>query len=116
MISDKGDPLRSPLTPLKKGGIIGKAGIFKCGNHLTSAQRPNIIIIHVDDLALGDVGVFGCPDCSTPNIDALAASGVKMTNAYTINAPCTPSRTGLMMGMYTHWTLDKKSLLAYILR
>ena len=35
MISDKGDPLRSPLTPLKKGGIIGKAGIFKCGNHLT---------------------------------------------------------------------------------
>ncbi|CCQ61541.1 hypothetical protein CWATWH0401_1026 [Crocosphaera watsonii WH 0401] len=36
MISDKGDPLRSPLTPLKKGGIIGKAGIFKCGNHFTS--------------------------------------------------------------------------------
>ena len=35
VISDKGDPLRSPLTPLKKGGIIGKAGIFKCGNHLT---------------------------------------------------------------------------------
>ena len=35
MISDKGDPLRSPLTPLFKGGIIGKAGIFKCGNHLT---------------------------------------------------------------------------------
>ncbi|CCQ60278.1 hypothetical protein CWATWH0401_4579 [Crocosphaera watsonii WH 0401] len=35
MISDKGDPLRSPLTPLKKGGIIGKAGIFKCGNHLS---------------------------------------------------------------------------------
>ncbi|EAM48563.1 hypothetical protein CwatDRAFT_0763 [Crocosphaera watsonii WH 8501] len=34
VISDKGDPLRSPLTPLKKGGIIGKAGIFKCGNHL----------------------------------------------------------------------------------
>ena len=35
VISDKGDPLRSPLTPLKKGGIIGKAGIFKCGNHLS---------------------------------------------------------------------------------
>ncbi|CCQ70056.1 hypothetical protein CWATWH0402_2401 [Crocosphaera watsonii WH 0402] len=35
VISDKGDPLRSPLTPLFKGGIIGKAGIFKCGNHLT---------------------------------------------------------------------------------
>ena len=66
-----------------------------------SAQRPNILIIYVDDLALGDVGTFGCPDSATPNIDALAASGVKLTNAYTINAPCSPSRTGLMMGMYT---------------
>ena len=64
-------------------------------------KRPNIIIIYVDDLALGDVGAFGCPDPSTENIDALARDGVKLSNAYTINAPCSPSRTGLMMGMYT---------------
>ena len=64
-------------------------------------RRPNIIIIYVDDLARGDVGAFGCPDPSTANIDSLARDGVKLTNAYTINAPCSPSRTGLMMGMYT---------------
>jgi len=65
------------------------------------SRRPNIIIIYVDDLARGDVGAFGCPDFSTPNIDSLAESGVKLTNAYTINVPCSPSRCGLMMGMYT---------------
>ena len=66
-----------------------------------SRKRPNIIVIYVDDLARGDVGAFGCPDPSTANIDSLATDGVKLTNAYTINAPCSPSRTGLMMGMYT---------------
>jgi arylsulfatase A-like enzyme len=64
-------------------------------------RRPNIIIIFVDDLARGDVGAFGCPDPSTANIDSLARDGVKLTNAYTINAPCSPSRCGLMTGMYT---------------
>ena len=64
-------------------------------------KRPNVIIIYVDDLALGDVGAFGCPDAATPNIDSLARDGVKLSNAYTINAPCSPSRTGLMTGMYT---------------
>ena len=59
-----------------------------------SAQRPNILIIYVDDLALGDVGTFGCPDSATPNIDALAASGVKLTNAYTINACSSPASFG----------------------
>ncbi len=67
----------------------------------SAKNRPNILIIYVDDLALGDVGAFGCPDPSTANLDALARDGVKLTNAYTINAPCSPSRTGLMMGMYT---------------
>lgn len=64
-------------------------------------KRPNILIIYIDDLALGDVGAYGCPDPSTANIDSLARDGVKLTNAYTINTPCSPSRTGLMMGMYT---------------
>ena len=64
-------------------------------------KRPNIIIIYVDDLARGDVGAFGCPDPGTENIDRLADQGVSLLNAYTHNAPCSPSRTALMMGMYT---------------
>ena len=64
-------------------------------------KRPNILIIYVDDLARGDVGAFGCPDAGTENIDRLADQGVRLLNAYTHNAPCSPSRTALMMGMYT---------------
>lgn len=64
-------------------------------------SRPNILILYVDDLARGDVGAFGCPDPGTPHIDRLARDGVMMTNAFTINAPCSPSRTALMMGIYT---------------
>ncbi|MFK7851628.1 MAG: sulfatase [Akkermansiaceae bacterium] len=67
----------------------------------SAAKRPNIVIIYVDDLARGDVGAFGCPDPGTANIDRLAKQGVKMTRGYTNNAPCSPSRTALMMGMYT---------------
>lgn len=66
-----------------------------------SSERPNIVIIYVDDLARGDVGVFGCPDPGTENIDQLAAQGVMLTHSYTMNAPCSPSRTALIMGMYT---------------
>jgi len=67
----------------------------------TAAPRPNIIIIYMDDLARGDVGAFGCPDPGTENIDRIAERGVRMTNAFTNNAPCSPSRTALMTGMYT---------------
>ena len=67
----------------------------------SEVKRPNIIIIYVDDLARGDVGAFGCPDPGTENIDSLAKNGIRLTNAYTHNAPCSPSRTSLMMGMYT---------------
>jgi arylsulfatase A-like enzyme len=66
-----------------------------------TGERPNIVIIYVDDLARGDVGAFGCPDPGTENIDRLAEQGVMLTNAYTNNAPCCPSRTAVMMGMYT---------------
>jgi arylsulfatase A-like enzyme len=85
-------------------GAASMSLLASCDQALMSEsrkKRPNIIIIYIDDLARGDVGAFGCPDPSTENIDSLARDGVKLTNAYTINAPCSPSRTGLMMGMYT---------------
>lgn len=79
-------------------------GILIAINSIHSAaadERPNIIILYIDDLARGDVGAFGCPDPGTSNIDRLAKQGVKLDNAYTHNAPCSPSRTALMLGMYT---------------
>jgi arylsulfatase A-like enzyme len=67
----------------------------------TAADRPNIIILYIDDLARGDVGAFGCPDPGTENIDHLADMGIRLDYGYTHNAPCSPSRTALMMGGYT---------------
>ncbi|MHC4756652.1 MAG: sulfatase family protein [Planctomycetota bacterium] len=67
----------------------------------TEAKRPNVIILFIDDLAYGELGAFGCPDIPTPHMDSLAANGVKCTNSYITNPPCSPSRCCLMTGMYT---------------
>lgn len=61
---------------------------------------PNIVLIYVDDLGYGDVGCYGCKDIPTPNIDRLAAEGVRFTASYITNPPCCPSRCSLMMGQY----------------
>ncbi len=63
-------------------------------NHL----RPNIIIIVADDLGYGDVGIFDNKIIKTPNIDQLAADGIKMTNCYSSSPMCSPARAGLLTG------------------
>ena len=65
-----------------------------------AGRRPNVITIVADDLGYADVGFQGCKDIPTPNIDALAASGVRFTNGY-VSAPlCSPTRAGIMTGRY----------------
>ena len=68
----------------------------------TSAEpkKPNIVLIYIDDLGYGDIGSYGCKDIPTPNIDQLAAEGVRCTASYITNPPCCPSRCSLMMGQY----------------
>jgi len=61
---------------------------------------PNILIILADDLGHGDVGYLGAPDIETPNIDALAASGVIFGNGLVNSPTCGPSRAGLLTGRY----------------
>ncbi|RXK62436.1 arylsulfatase [Lacibacter luteus] len=63
-------------------------------------QKPNVIYIYADDLGYGDVSCYGATKIHTPNIDKLAASGIRFTNAHTTSATCTPSRYGLMTGRY----------------
>lgn len=63
------------------------------------AQRPNIVFILVDDLGKEWVSAYGAEDISTPNIDALAASGLLFHNAYAM-PQCTPSRVTLLTGQY----------------
>lgn len=63
------------------------------------AQRPNFIVISIDDLGYADIGAFGSTLNQTPNIDRMAAEGKRLTSFYA--APvCSPSRTALMTGCY----------------
>jgi len=62
------------------------------------ATPPNVIVIFADDLGYGDLGCFGHPTIRTPNLDRMAAEGVKLTQFYAASSVCTPSRAALMTG------------------
>lgn len=63
-------------------------------------RLPNFILINCDDLGYADVSCFGSTKQKTPNIDRLAAEGLKLTSFYSTSGVCTPSRTSLMTGCY----------------
>src|SRR5213079_3432571 len=73
-------------------------------------RTPNIIFIMADDLGYGELGCYGQKKILTPNIDRLAAQGMKFTNAYAGSAVCAPSRFVLMTGFHTghSWVRDNK--------
>lgn len=62
--------------------------------------RPNVILILVDDMGWPDVGCYGNEVHQTPNIDRMAAAGVRYTNAYAASAVCSPSRAALVTGKH----------------
>ncbi len=65
-----------------------------------SAEKPNIILIYADDLGYGDLGCYGGKAIATPNVDRLAASGLRFTDGHATSSTCTPSRYALMTGTY----------------
>lgn len=65
-----------------------------------AADRPNIVLIFVDDMGYGDLGCYGNKVHKTPNIDRLAAEGQRWTSFYASGATCVPSRRGLMTGRH----------------
>jgi arylsulfatase A-like enzyme len=67
-------------------------------------RPPNIIFILADDLGYGDIGCYGQKKFSTPNIDKLAADGMRFTQAYAGTAVCSPSRASLFTGQHTGHT------------
>src|ERR1700760_3237251 len=67
-----------------------------------AAGGPNIVFIMADDLGYADVSCYGRPDISTPNIDGLAARGVRFLQAYANSAVCSATRTALITGRYQY--------------
>lgn len=77
-------------------GGLGLGACQTAGSHRT--RGPNVVLIMADDLGYGDIGCYGCPDIRTPNVDRIAAEGVRFTSFYA-NAPeCSPTRMALVTG------------------
>ncbi|MGV7229974.1 MAG: sulfatase family protein [Nitrospirales bacterium] len=111
------------VNPAMKRKCLTFILLLSClGNVLAqSAERPNIILIFVDDMGYGDLACYGNENIQTPNIDRLAAEGQRWTSFYASGAVCVPSRRGLMSGRHptllgnTPLSADRESLLPAML-
>src|SRR6202453_271094 len=73
-------------------------GLASPGADVRAAERPNIVLILADDLGYSDIGCYG-GEIQTPNLDALAAGGVRFTQFYN-TARCWPTRSAILTGYY----------------
>jgi len=76
--------------------------LFSCNEqNLKQNSRPNIVLILADDLGYGELGAYGQELIETPNIDALAQSGMKFTSFYSSAPVCAPARYMLLSGRHS---------------
>ncbi|HHJ11416.1 MAG TPA: arylsulfatase [Bacteroidetes bacterium] len=80
--------------------LAGTVFLFQGCNKIPDRSHPNVVIIFIDDQGYGDIGPNGAIDYETPNIDKLAAEGMRFTNFYAAQAVCSASRAGLLTGCY----------------
>ena len=81
-------------------GLIAHVSALPSSAADAPTKKPNIVFILVDDAGIGDFSAYGCNYGVTPNIDRLAAEGLKFTRAYSGSAVCAPSRCVLMTGQH----------------
>jgi arylsulfatase A-like enzyme len=86
------------MAALATGAASGVEGVFAD----RESAPPNIVFILADDLGYADVACYGRPDLRTPNIDRLAARGVRFLQAYANSAVCSATRTALITGRYQY--------------
>jgi len=70
--------------------------------HSSFSAQPNMILFLADDLGYGDLGSFGHPIIKSPNLDAFAKQGVRLTQCYSGSAVCSPSRSAVLTGRTPH--------------
>ena len=80
--------------------VVGCAQSSKQEDVRQQTGKPNVIYLIADDLGIGDLSCYGATRISTPNLDSLAAQGLQFANAYATSSTSTPSRFGLLTGMY----------------
>ncbi len=86
------------LAPLTAFAIL-LTNVLVC-SQAASAERPNIIVMLVDDMGFSDLGCYGS-EIPTPHLDALAANGLRFTQFYNTGR-CCPTRAALLTGLYSH--------------
>jgi arylsulfatase A-like enzyme len=87
------------------------AALHAAGAPAKTGGRPNIVLIMADDLGYGALGCYGNKEIKTPNIDALATGGVRLTDFHSNGPMCTPTRAALMTGRYQQrcaWVSDEE--------
>jgi len=87
---------------LSRRGLLVSAGAAQAARLSAQARRPkNILLLIADDLGL-HTGAYGDPNARTPNLDRLAADGVRFTNAFCTTASCSASRSVILSGLQNH--------------
>ena len=93
--------LLTPGLPIRSIVACLLLGLAACGQEAITDARPNIIYMLADDLGYGELGSYGQTKIRTPNLDALAAEGVRFTQHYAGSPVCAPSRGTLLTGLHT---------------
>ncbi len=92
---------RRSQTPQRHGpALVQRAVLLALLTPIALADQPNFIVIFADDLGYGDLGVYGSETIRTPNLDRMAAEGMRFTDFYATAPFCSPSRASLLTGRY----------------
>jgi N-sulfoglucosamine sulfohydrolase len=99
--------MQLPRTPrrefLKTASAVGLAACAPLAGAADAEKRPNLLLICAEDMG-PTVGCYGDTQAQTPNLDKLAAEGIRFDNAYVTQASCSPSRSSILTGLYPHQT------------
>jgi len=91
---------RSFLSSTAAGAVSLSATRARPADAADRPRRPNFVLVFADDLGYGDLSCYGHPTIRTPNLDRMAAEGIRLTSFYAAASVCSPSRAGLLTGRY----------------